>query len=425
MESKMKKFIIKLLFSPRQRSSELGSALGLTKRSNIVRPFPAAAQPAQARRRPVGLAKTWIYAASFAAGMLLAGCDTDDEYRAAEPELYLTASTRIFALSADGGQRTVVIDTNCGEWKVTTDAAGWLSNRKEGNLLTITAGESLSTKAQTAVVTVSSIDDPSLTCEIRVMQYGTGATNLSALGTANCYMASTGASYVFDASIKEEYGYGIYDNVFTTADIERMLNEGRVAKADGSRPRRIAFLHCVGSRDEKVCQQHCSKVCCITGVKQAMEMKQLFPEADVFNFYMDIRMFGPGYEEMYRDAQQRLNIHFVRGRISEASPTLDGRVQIKAEDTLTGRPLKMSVDMLVLIVGMRSNASNARFAAGAGLGVQPSGFLAPRDAFLHNVESGVDGIFYAGAVTAPKNIGESLSEAVVAADRAAEYLKRA
>ena len=104
---------------------------------------------------------------------------------------------------------------------------------------------------------------------------------------------------LFDASIKEEYGYGIYDNVFTTVDIERMLNEGRVAMADGSRPRRIAFLHCVGSRDEKVCQQHCSKVCCITGVKQAMEMKQLFPEADVFNFYMDIRMFGPGYEDMF------------------------------------------------------------------------------------------------------------------------------
>ena len=170
---------------------------------------------------------------------------------------------------------------------------------------------------------------------------------------ADAVVVATGFT-LFDARIKEEYGYGIYDNVYTTVDIERMLNEG-----------------------------------------------------------------------MYRDAQQRLNIHFVRGRISEASPTLDGRVQIKAEDTLTGRPLKMSVDMLVLIVGMRSNASNARFAAGAGLGVQPSGFLAPRDAFLHNVESGVDGIFYAGAVTAPKNIGESLSEAVVAADRAAEYLKRA
>ena len=227
---------------------------------------------------------------------------------------------------------------------------------------------------------------------------------------------------LFDASIKEEYGYGIYDNVFTTVDIERMLNEGRVAKADGSRPKRIAFLHCVGSRDEKVCQQHCSKVCCITGVKQAMEMKQLFPDADVFNFYMDIRMFGPGYEEMYREAQQKYNIHFIRGRISEASPTIDGRVQIKAEDTLTGRPLRMSVDMLILIVGMRANDDNAVLAEGAGLHRAPSGFMAPRDMFLGNVKSNVEGIFYAGTVTAPKDIGESLNEATAAADAAARYL---
>ena len=227
---------------------------------------------------------------------------------------------------------------------------------------------------------------------------------------------------LFDASVKEEYGYGIYDNVFTTVDVERMLNEGRVAKSDGSRPKRIAFLHCVGSRDEKVCQQHCSKVCCITGVKQAMEMKQLFPDADVFNFYMDIRMFGPGYEEMYREAQQKYNIHFIRGRISEASPTIDGRVQIKAEDTLTGRPLRMSVDMLILIVGMRANDDNAVLAEGAGLHRAPSGFMAPRDMFLGNVKSNVEGIFYAGTVTAPKNIGESLNEATAAADAAARYL---
>ena len=203
---------------------------------------------------------------------------------------------------------------------------------------------------------------------------------------------------LFDASIKEEYGYGIYDNVFTTVDIERMLNEGRVARADGS------------------------KVCCITGVKQAMEMRQMFPEADVFNFYMDIRMFGPGYEEMYREAQQKYNIHFIRGRISEASPMIDGRVQIKAEDTLTGRPLRMSVDMLILIVGMRANDDNAAFAEGAGLNRAPSGFMAPRDMFLGNVKSNVEGIFYAGTVTAPKNIGESLNEGTAAADAAARYV---
>lgn len=228
---------------------------------------------------------------------------------------------------------------------------------------------------------------------------------------------------LFDATVKEEYGYGIYDNVITSADLERMFAEGRVACADGSRPKRIAFLHCVGSRDEKVCQQHCSKVCCITGVKQAMELKRLFPEADVFNFYMDIRMFGPGYEEMYREAQQRCNIHFVRGRISEASPTIDNRIQIKAEDTLTGRPLRMSVDMLVLLIGMRANDSNAPFAEQAGLKRAPSGFMEPRDMFLGNARSNVEGIFYAGCITAPKNIGETLNEGTVAADAAMEYLR--
>ena len=227
---------------------------------------------------------------------------------------------------------------------------------------------------------------------------------------------------LFDARIKEEYGYGIYDNVFTSVDLERMLNQGRVALQNGNRPRRIAFLHCVGSRDEKVCQSHCSKVCCVTGVKQAMEMKELFPEADVFNFYMDIRMFGPGYEEMYRRAQQDYNIHFVRGRISEASPTIEGRIQIKAEDTLTGRPLKMSVDMLVLLVGMRANDDNGRLAARTGLRQAPSGFMEPRDRFLGSAGSGVEGIFYAGAVTAPKNLGESLCDGAAAALAVRDYL---
>ena len=229
---------------------------------------------------------------------------------------------------------------------------------------------------------------------------------------------------LFDARLKEEYGYGVYDNVFTSADIERMLNEGNVTTSSGRRPRRIALLHCVGSRDEKVCQAHCSRVCCITGVKQAMELKRLFPDADVFNFYMDIRMFGPGYEEMYREAQQNYNIHFVRGRISEASPTYDGRLQIKAEDTLTGRPLRMSVDMLGLLVGMRANDSNADFAASAGLRQAPSGFMEPQDLFLNSARSGVDGIFYAGTVTAPKNIGETLNEADAAAEALTAYLGR-
>lgn len=229
---------------------------------------------------------------------------------------------------------------------------------------------------------------------------------------------------LFDAKIKEEYGYGIYDNVITSADLEQMFNENNVRLKQGGTPRRIAILHCVGSRDEKVCQRHCSKVCCVTGVKQAIELKKMFPAADVFNFYMDIRMFGPGYEEMYREAQLMHNVHFVRGRISEVSPTIDGRLQIKAEDTLTGRPLKMGIDMLVLLIGMRSNDMNPTLEAESGLKCQPSGFMQPKDSFLGNVESPIEGIFYAGAVTAPKNIGESINEGTAAALAAAEWINK-
>lgn len=228
---------------------------------------------------------------------------------------------------------------------------------------------------------------------------------------------------VFRAELKEEYGYGIYPNVYTTVDIERMLNKGYISTAQGKFPERIAFLHCVGSRDEKVNQRHCSRVCCVAGVKQAMEIKQIFPNSEVYNFYMDIRMFGPGYEEMYREAQEKYNIQFIRGKISEASQTIDGKIWVKAEDTLIGRPLQMSVDMLVLIVGMTAGESNERFAQTKGIELADSRFIKPKDQFNGNVKSNLKNVFYAGTVTAPKNVGESINEGTAAAVEASNYLK--
>lgn len=230
---------------------------------------------------------------------------------------------------------------------------------------------------------------------------------------------------IFDARRKEEYGYGIYDNVITSVDLEHMFRtKGRVVKADGSEPKTVAFLHCVGSRDEKVSQGHCSKVCCVTGVKQAIEVKKALPNCEVFNFYMDIRMFGPGYEEMYRSAQQDYNVHLIRGRISEASATIDSRVQIKAEDTLVGRPLKMEVDLLVLMVGMCAGSSNEQWAKNPNVELAASGFVAPRDAFDGNVSSKAENIFCAGSMTAPKNICECINDGVHAANRMVQYLKK-
>ena len=103
--------------------------------------------------------------------------------------------------------------------------------------------------------------------------------------------------------------------------------------------------------------------------------------------------------------------------------TIDNRVQIKAEDTLIGLPLKMTVDMLVLIVGMKAGACNLQWSRCNGVDLYPSGFVKPKDQFTGSVDSGSPHIFYAGTITAPKNIGESINEAVAAAHRVAESLK--
>ena len=261
--------------------------------------------------------------------------------------------------------------------------------------------------------------------------YGQEVTQIAADGVtlrseeripADAVVIATGFT-LFDAHRKQEYGYGLYDNVITSVDLERMMNCGKVTLADGLEPKRIAILHCVGSRDEKVGQKHCSKVCCITGVKQAIELKEMYPTADVFNFYMDIRMFGPGYEELYREAQERYNVHFVRGRISEAAETIDKRIQIKAEDTLTGRPLRMTVDMLVLLVGMSANYDNPKLAVSAALPLAPNGYFKAKDSFLGAVHSEREGIFFAGTSTAPKSLADTLAEASLTASAVDAYLK--
>ncbi|MCK7537711.1 MAG: hypothetical protein MZV63_45540 [Marinilabiliales bacterium] len=156
---------------------------------------------------------------------------------------------------------------------------------------------------------------------------------------ADAVIIATGFD-LFDARRKEEYGYGIYDNVITAAELEEMFNRRKVAKADGSVPSRIGFIHCVGSRDEKVNNNHCSKVCCVTAVKQAIEVRKMLPACEVFCFYMDMRMYGPYYEELYRESQEVHNVNYIRGKVSEASVNINNRLVIKVEDTLAGRPLE-------------------------------------------------------------------------------------
>jgi len=224
---------------------------------------------------------------------------------------------------------------------------------------------------------------------------------------------------LFQAEKKEEYGYGIYNHVITTADLERYFQNRKDSRIDD--PKVIGFVHCVGSRDEKAGNRQCSKVCCATAVKQACEIKQLYPDATVYCFYMDLRMFGRRYEDMYLEAQQKYGIRFIRGRVSEVSENHEGRLVVKAEDTLFGRPLRLSMDLLVLMSGIVSSHQSQELAKMIKLPVGEDGFFLPQNTILEPCKSQKQGIFFAGACTGPKTIPESLSEARAAAVAINDY----
>ena len=226
----------------------------------------------------------------------------------------------------------------------------------------------------------------------------------------------------FRAQRKEEYGYGIYENVITSTDLEQMFKEHKVVCKNGDVPKRLAFVHCVGSRDEKVGNRHCSKVCCVTAVKQACEIKELYPECEVFNLYMDLRMFDRHFEDMYHEAQSKYHVNFIRGRLSEAGENKEHQVFLKAEDTLAGKPLKLTVDMLVLMTGMEACDSQKSLNTKLGVRSDTDGFLVTKDSFTQNNSSSTAGIFFAGACTGPKTIPETLADSRAAASQLNTYL---
>lgn len=219
---------------------------------------------------------------------------------------------------------------------------------------------------------------------------------------------------VFDAHRKEELGYGIYKGVITSLDLERMIRHKQITNSIGEEPEKVVFLQCVGSRDEKSGNHYCSKVCCVTAVKQAIEVRKQLPKAQIYIFYMDLRMWGQGFEELYREAQEQYDIRFVRGRISEASATFDSRIQIKSEDTLIGQPLKMTTDLLVLMVGMEPSKGTRTLAEKCGL-AGPYKFIASVGPHTNDNNTATEGIFVAGTAKRPMSIRDTITDSTAAA----------
>jgi heterodisulfide reductase subunit A len=240
--------------------------------------------------------------------------------------------------------------------------------------------------------------------------------------SADAVIIATGFD-LFKSERKEEYGYGIYDNVITSADLEKMFRSGSIELTDGRIPETIGIVHCVGSRDEKVGNFYCSKLCCVTAVKQAIEIREHLPSSKVFCFYMDMRMGGAYYEELYREAQEEWGVNFIRGKVSEVSEAINNKLVIKSEDTLAGKPLKMQIDMLVLMAGMEMSEGGLKLSASSGLKKGDNRFFSPADHHFGSNKSNIKGIFYAGTCTMPMNITETISHARAAVSDVIDYLK--
>ncbi|MEA1908310.1 MAG: CoB-CoM heterodisulfide reductase HdrA2 [Euryarchaeota archaeon] len=231
----------------------------------------------------------------------------------------------------------------------------------------------------------------------------------------------------FDASRKEEYGYGRHRDVITSLQLERMLNvsgptAGRVIQpSTGELAHRIAFIQCVGSRDSTVGNEYCSVVCCMAAIKNANIIKETYPDTDVSIHYIDIRACGDRYEEYYRRTQE-LGVDFVRGRVAEVL-THGKKPVIRYEDTLAGDGIGVTeeeCDLVVLSVGLEANSEVSTV---LGIRTRADGFMQAAHPKLRPVETPTDGIFIAGCSSGPKDIQTSVAQASAAAYRASSLLK--
>ena len=137
-------------------------------------------------------------------------------------------------------------------------------------------------------------------------------------------------------------------------------------------------------------------------------LEQAFPDAEVFCFYMDLRLFGRHYEDIYLKAQKEYGVRFIRGRVAEVSENYDGTLLVKAEDTVAGKPLKVTLDLLVLMAGMRPSASGKAIGDLLEMSVEEDGYFAVRSGIAAGQRSPIPGIFLAGAATGPKTLPETL-----------------
>ena len=231
-------------------------------------------------------------------------------------------------------------------------------------------------------------------------------------------IVATGFQHFDPGRETQMYGYYEYPDVITLPDAEKMLKEHHfVRPSTGEPPRNVAFIQCVGSRDRRLGNEYCSKVCCGVASKEAIEIRRLLPDCKVYIFYIDMRMYGYWENEIYWPAQEQYKVTYIRGIVTEIIGR-EGRLLMKGEDTTMGRPLEVLMDVIVLSVGMEPSRGTREVAAILGIAQNKYKFIATPGEPMDPVSTSVPGIYVAGAAAGPKDLEDSVSMAGSAAMRA-------
>ncbi len=230
---------------------------------------------------------------------------------------------------------------------------------------------------------------------------------------------------LYDANKLKQYGYGIYPDVITMMALERLTSAsgptgGYVKKADGSDVKKIAIVLCAGSRDKNHIP-YCSRICCMYSLKQAFLLKKMLG-IDVTIYYTDIRATGKGYEELYWRCQEA-GVVFIRGKVAEIWKNKNGKLVVVAEDTLLNEVQEDEYDMVALATPMIPSAGLQELAAKMKLAIGEDGFIQEKHPKLDPVDSLKAGIFACGCALSPKDVRDTVSDALAAAAKASLFLK--
>jgi heterodisulfide reductase subunit A len=229
---------------------------------------------------------------------------------------------------------------------------------------------------------------------------------------------------LMDPTPMTQYGYGRHRNVFTSFEFERLSNatgptSGKILIRDAQEkftkiPKSVAILHCIGSRDKNH-HEYCSRVCCMYALKFAHLLKdKCGHDTQVYNFYIDMRCFGKGYEEFYKKVQEE-GVRMIRGKAGQIDELEDKSLVVRAEDTLSGRMVEINVEMAILCMAIEPRKDAVNVARTFGITTGADGFFQEEHPKMEPVSTASSGVFLAGTCQSPKDIADTVAQAKGAA----------